>query len=269
MRLERHQVVHQPLHPPRLARHDPEEPLARLGVVPRVVLQRLDVADDRGQRRPELVAGVGDEVRAQLLGAARLGAVLDLHDPLRLRPEGVARRQEADARLEEPLAPLVRREAHPPLLAVGQRRGHRLDEGRRADQVGEMRAGLQPRQRLVRRRVGVADPPGARDDEERRRQLLDQRPPEAEGIAGPPARPRRGGRPRRRPPPAARAPPRRRARPARRRRRRAAAASPASRPAPPARPPPPPARTGTTSPIIAILALRPPGAYCHRPARRR
>ena len=61
---------------------------------------------------------------------------------LRLRPEGVARRQQADARLEEALAALVGGEAHPPLLAVGERRGHRLDEGRRADQVGEVRAGL-------------------------------------------------------------------------------------------------------------------------------
>ena len=41
-----------------------------------------------------------------------------------------------------------------------------------------MRARLQPRQRLVRRRVGIADPPGAGDDQERRRQLLDQRPAE-------------------------------------------------------------------------------------------
>ena len=71
-----------------LAAHDAEELLARLGVVAGVVLQRLDVADDRGERRAQLVAGVGDEVRAQLLGAAGLGAVLDLDDDLRLGAEG-------------------------------------------------------------------------------------------------------------------------------------------------------------------------------------
>ena len=76
-----------------------------------------------------------------------LGAVLDLHDAQRLRPEGVARRQEPDPRLEEPLLALVGGEAHPPLLAVGERRRHRLDEGRRADQVREVRPRLEPRQR--------------------------------------------------------------------------------------------------------------------------
>ena len=79
-----------------------------------MVLQRLDVADHRGERRAELVAGVGDEVRAQLLGAAGLGAVLDLHDGLRLRAEAAVGRQQPDPGLEEALAALVGGELRTP-----------------------------------------------------------------------------------------------------------------------------------------------------------
>ena len=172
---ERHQVVDQPLHPPGLARHDAEEALAGLGVVAGVMLERLDVADHRGERRPELVAGVGDEVGAELLGAAGLGTVDDLDDGERLAAEGAIRRQHGDAGLEEALAALVGGEAHPALLAVEQRRGHRLDEGRGADDAGEVRAGREARQRRPRRGIGIGNASGLGDDEERRRQLLDQR----------------------------------------------------------------------------------------------
>ena len=128
----------------------------------------------------------------------RLGAVLDLDDGERLGPEGAVERQHADAGLEEALAALVGGEAHPALLAVGEGRAHRLDEGRGADDAGEVRVGLQAGHRRVGRGVGVGDAPGAGDDEERRRQLLDERAAEGGGHrarrAGTGARRRGGGR---------------------------------------------------------------------------
>ena len=45
------------------------------GVVAGVAAQGLDEAGQRGQRRAQLVAGVGQEVGAGALGAAQLGLV--------------------------------------------------------------------------------------------------------------------------------------------------------------------------------------------------
>ena len=61
---QRQQVVDQPGHALGLLAHDLEEALARLRVVLGGALQRLDEAPQRGERGPELVAGVGDEIGA-------------------------------------------------------------------------------------------------------------------------------------------------------------------------------------------------------------
>ena len=74
---ERHQVVDQPLHPVRLLVHDAEEARAIGGVGE---VQRLDDADERGQRRAQLVAGVGDEIGAHPLGGVLDAAVLQPHE---------------------------------------------------------------------------------------------------------------------------------------------------------------------------------------------
>ena len=60
----------------RLAAHDAEELFPRLGVVGGRPEQRVDEADQRGQRRAQFVAGIGDEIGAQrieplLVGEAR------------------------------------------------------------------------------------------------------------------------------------------------------------------------------------------------------
>ena len=44
------------------------------------VRQRLDVAADRRQRRPQLVRDVGDEVAADLIGAPQIGDVVEHED---------------------------------------------------------------------------------------------------------------------------------------------------------------------------------------------
>ena len=65
---QRQQIVDQPAHAPGLHAHDVEEFLARLGIVLGVALERVDEAGDRGQRRAQLVAGIGDEIGPRLLG---------------------------------------------------------------------------------------------------------------------------------------------------------------------------------------------------------
>ncbi len=65
---ERHEIVNQALHAAGLAVHDPQEPSARRFVRARDgIAQCLDEAQDAGQRRAQLVAGIGDEIDAHLL----------------------------------------------------------------------------------------------------------------------------------------------------------------------------------------------------------
>ena len=63
---QRQKIVDQPRHAGRLRLHEPEEAFARLHVLARRSLQRLDKTAQRGERRPQLVTGVGDEVGTHL-----------------------------------------------------------------------------------------------------------------------------------------------------------------------------------------------------------
>ena len=76
---QRQQIGDQTVHPPRLAFHDVQEAVARGGVVPGRSAQRLDKSHQRGQGRPQLVADIGHEIAAHLLGLLDPGAVLDRH----------------------------------------------------------------------------------------------------------------------------------------------------------------------------------------------
>ena len=49
----------------------------RLGIAARRALQRFDEAAQRGERRAQLVAGIGDEIRAHPLDAPRLGDIAE------------------------------------------------------------------------------------------------------------------------------------------------------------------------------------------------
>ncbi|HEX7968474.1 MAG TPA: hypothetical protein VF502_09655, partial [Stellaceae bacterium] len=74
---QRQQIVDQPRHALRLLGHDGEEAVARRGVVARRAAQRLDESGERGERRPELVAGIGDEIGAQSLAALDRGQIVE------------------------------------------------------------------------------------------------------------------------------------------------------------------------------------------------
>ena len=69
------QVVDQAVHPLRLFRHDAEKPGLRRRVVRRRAAQGVDKPDQAGERRTQLVAGVGDEVGAHALHRAFPSAV--------------------------------------------------------------------------------------------------------------------------------------------------------------------------------------------------
>ena len=85
---QRQKIVDQAAHAVGLLGHDAEEALARRGIVARRPAQGLDEAGDAGDRRPELVAGVGDEIGAHALGAAQRRGVVQ-HDQ---RQRAVGRR---------------------------------------------------------------------------------------------------------------------------------------------------------------------------------
>src|SRR5262249_19803472 len=76
---QRQQIVDQPRHAERLLFHDGEKALARGGIIARRPLQRLDEAGERGERRPQFVAGVGDEIGTHLLDPAQRGEIADRH----------------------------------------------------------------------------------------------------------------------------------------------------------------------------------------------
>ena len=73
---QRQQVVDQPRHAPGLLGHDVEEPGSRRSIVPRRALQRFDEAEQRRKRRAQFMAGIGDEIGAHALDAARLSQIV-------------------------------------------------------------------------------------------------------------------------------------------------------------------------------------------------
>ncbi len=83
---QRQQIVDQPGHTARLLLHDWQETFLRLGIVRRRSGQRFQETQEDRQRRAQLVAGVGDEVGAQLLRALDLCQVGHRHQRRRVAP---------------------------------------------------------------------------------------------------------------------------------------------------------------------------------------
>ena len=90
---QRQQIVDEARHPLRLLAHDAEEFVARVTASSRAgPCKRLDKTEQRGERRAQLVAGVGDEVDAHALDAPRFGQIAQAHDGGRLEPFDLHRR---------------------------------------------------------------------------------------------------------------------------------------------------------------------------------
>ena len=83
---QRQEIVDQAAHPGRLLVHDLQEAVARHRIVAGRPLQRLDEAGERGQRRAQLVAGIGDEIDADAVDAPALAEIVeDENDELAAR----------------------------------------------------------------------------------------------------------------------------------------------------------------------------------------
>uniref|UniRef100_A0A0N4ZCW0 LigA n=1 Tax=Parastrongyloides trichosuri TaxID=131310 RepID=A0A0N4ZCW0_PARTI len=180
---QRQQVGDQTPHPVGLHRHDVEEFVARLGVVLGVALQRLDEAGQRGQRRAQFMAGVGQEVDAHLLHAPHVRLVAQ-----RQQGQGaaapvvrLARGKRADQGAPVAFLRAAADIFHRPRQALEQGLIHGLKHARLADHRDQQpRAGpAQPKQ-FARRGIGQGDAaPGdivrlaAADDEQRVVQRLE------------------------------------------------------------------------------------------------
>jgi hypothetical protein len=162
---ERQQVVDQTAHAVRLVQHDGEEALLRLGVGAGRPLHGLDEAAQGGERRAQLVAGIGDEIAAHPVDAAQFGYVLERQQEQVLPRAFYMERRDADD--IDPLGgkplgmlDLVR-------LVGGDGLAHHVEDARRAEARRNMKAGLERAEGLFRRAVLLAQDSVATKDEDR------------------------------------------------------------------------------------------------------
>ena len=94
---KRQEILDQPRHAQGLAAHDLEELLAGRRIVAGRPLQGLDEAEERGERRAQLVARIGDEIDPHVLEAPRRREVAEEQQ------RRVRRRERPDPHLEAAL----------------------------------------------------------------------------------------------------------------------------------------------------------------------
>ena len=161
------QVVDQPVHALRLLGHDAEELGLRRRVIGGGAAQRVDEADQAGQRRAQLVAGIGDEIRPHPLDRPVPRAVGEHGDDPPPRPGGLAGMRQhhrvqlaGDRQRQAEIGELV--------LALSLRAFERGAEARVPQQGGHAgtEGGLRRRVEPVHRAVGA-------DDDQRVRQPVD------------------------------------------------------------------------------------------------
>ncbi len=82
-------IAHQTVHPPRLAFHDAQKTFTRGRVVLGRTAQGFDEPDQRGQRRAQLMADVGDKITSELADLFLFGDILKRAERAvqRLRPD--------------------------------------------------------------------------------------------------------------------------------------------------------------------------------------
>ena len=130
------EVVDQPAHPVGLLSHDPEEARLRLRIVLRRAAQRLDKADEGGERRPQLMAGIGDEIGAHPFHRAFARAVgQQQHQPPAIRQRRLHR---DDMDLQVARHRHRQGDVHLMGAATGQRLVQRLSQRRVAQQRGQV-----------------------------------------------------------------------------------------------------------------------------------
>jgi hypothetical protein len=164
---QRDQVFDHPLHPPRLVVDDRGEAPAGLAIeLPILVVECLGIAEDGGERRAQLVAGIGDEIDPHALGGMGLAAIGEADEARAVGKQG-------DAHHPAPLGAADSDQLD--LVAAGRRLAEPLERDRVADGEADVLADDMLAQHRPRRRIGDRDPP-LRDDQARLGQSLDQVP---------------------------------------------------------------------------------------------
>jgi hypothetical protein len=168
---QRQEVVDEPAHALGLLQHDAQEPLGRRRVRARRTHQRFDEARERGERRAQLVAGVGDEIGPHARQRELLGDVVE-----RDEKEGgrIGQPHRADGDRIDPLGIAA--------LAVGDGRAlplrgapERLHELRRAEREGQGIAGPRGGKFAPRQAVGEAQGSARIEHEDRARRRFRDR----------------------------------------------------------------------------------------------
>ena len=142
---QRKQVLDQPRHARGLRLHDGEEAGPRGRVLARRAEQRVDEARERGERRAQLVARIGDEVRAHLFGAVQRREIVERQQ--HQRPRGADR---MDVHLEPAVDRNALRELDAARAAGGRDLAHRLDDFRNAQRQRGRRAARERRRDQAR-----------------------------------------------------------------------------------------------------------------------
>ena len=91
---QRQEIVDQPPHAPRLVEHDAQEFFRGRRIVARRAEQRLDEAGERGERRAQLVAGIGDEIGAHAGDRQPVGDIVEGDEDEAAAPPGERERAE-------------------------------------------------------------------------------------------------------------------------------------------------------------------------------
>ena len=150
---QRHQVVDQARHARRLVLHDLEEALARRRVLVGRAAQGLDEADQRRERRAQLVADIGDEIGAHAVDALDHGQVLERDD--RGRAVGQRLGQGLDARAQDALDRRRQGELDVARGAVLERAFGGVEHRRVAQERGEAAADRRAAEQVARREIGA------------------------------------------------------------------------------------------------------------------
>ena len=125
---QREQIVDQPRHAPGLRLHDAEEAFARRRIVARRALQGVDEAGERGERRAQLVADIGDEVGAHLLDPPDRREIVDGDDHDAGAAAAAGQRDGRNERLGEARRRQPRRKLDALRLAGEDGRADRIDQ---------------------------------------------------------------------------------------------------------------------------------------------
>ncbi len=148
---ERQECIDEAGHARGLLRHDREEALAGAGVLLGRALQRLDKAPQRGERRAQLVARIGDEVRPHLVDALHFGEIAQEHEDTAVAVGAAGQRGHGYGHAAPHRNPLRVGDGHRPARA--RRLADSVEKLGRTDDRGDMTSLAQKGEEPLRRRI--------------------------------------------------------------------------------------------------------------------